>query len=327
MQQDITAMNALKLVRQWGGSNSEAVLDAQCLSFTHPGIEGFISYKLIGKAAIVFGDPIASPGDKQKIASYFHSYCDQKGYSIIYIATSKTFSDEMIRQHLVKASVEFGPEFYFDPHQNPKELTGNYASLVRRKIRHAEKENTKIHEYIPLNEQIEGQLRKVGERWLQSREGPQMHISQVNLFANRFGKRWFYAKKDKEIVGVVTINRLEEYQGYLLNHLMVVPEASNGTSELLFTHVLETLKEENCSYVTVGAVPAEHLKAIHGFNPLMSLLAQFGFKAIKKIFKLGGRSKFWEKFHPQSHPCYVLFSAYTLAPRTILSLIKALSSR
>ncbi|MGK5595477.1 MAG: phosphatidylglycerol lysyltransferase domain-containing protein [Parachlamydiaceae bacterium] len=319
------AEEALKLVRKWGGANSEAVLDPHCLQFIHSDLEGFISYKLIGKTAIAFGDPITSPTNKQTLASHFHSYCHQHGYSIIYIAASKKFSDETVKYGLVKAAIEFGPEFYFDPRQNPKELTGTYASLVRRKIRRAEKENTKIYEYIPLNEPIEKQLLSVGEKWLKSREGPQMHISQVNLFAHRLGKRWFYAQKENEIVGVVTINRLEAYQGYLLNHLMVVPEASNGTSELLFTHVLEKLNGENCSYVTVGAVPGEHLQIIHGFNPLITRLAQWGFKTIKKFFKLEGRSKFWEKFSPRSHPSYVLFSSYS--PTTILSLIKAISSR
>ncbi|KAF3362916.1 hypothetical protein PHSC3_000450 [Chlamydiales bacterium STE3] len=325
-QDVLTQHPMIEIVRKWGGANSDAVLDPLCLIFQDPTTEGCIGYKLESKTAIVFGDPIASPMEQRKLALAFQAFCQKQGYTTVYIATSPGFSEWAIN-HVCQSSVEFGSELFFDPSSNPKDYKGNYGSLVRRKVRHAEKEHTFIREYIPYDEKIEKALLEVGEQWLKSRVGPQMHISSINTFNHRLGKRWFYAQKEEKIVGIVTISSLESHHGYLLNHLMITPEASHGTPELLFTSVLEQLHTEGYSFVTVGAVPAELLGSMQGFNPLLRRIAQLGFRVVKKIFRLHGRSKFWEKFHPQSRPSYVLFSTRLLSLSTILNLIRALHGK
>lgn len=319
-------MNKIELVRKWGSSNADAVLDSECLAFSLAEIDGFIGYKLAQNNAIVFGEPIASPNDQKKLALAFQEYSNQHNYNVIYVAASETFAKWAL-QNISKAAAQFGMELFFDPHNNPIDFTGNHASLVRRKVRHAQKENTVVKEYLGQDNQLEEKMLHVGSEWLKSRTGPQIHISKVSIFENGIGKRWFYAQKDNAIVAVVTLNQLQSERGYLLNHLMITPDAPHGTPELLFTSVLAKLKDEGCSYVTVGAVPAKKLDVITGFSSIVSWMAKCVFKVITSMYGLQGRSKFWEKFHPQSKPSFILFSSHIIGLNTIKSVIKALNGK
>jgi len=314
----------LELVRRFGGATTDAVLDPVMQIFTEPGIYGFISYRINKKCAIVFGDPICAANDKIVLSTAFHLSMEKQGKSIVYIATSEEYARWAI-QHTCQALVSFGEELILNPSSNPRERSGTRGSLVRRKVKKAVREGVKIDEYLPKDPIIELGIEQVGATWLQGRKGLQLHISNVYLFDNRLGKRWFYAKQGDRIVGVITLNQLQAHNGWLLNHLMVVPNAPKGTSELLVISALETLAKEECKFVTVGIVAATELGEIIGLGKFSTWIARKGFMIAKKIVQLDGLNTFWGKFHPESKPLYILFSKNRIGLSELISLKLALS--
>jgi lysylphosphatidylglycerol synthetase-like protein (DUF2156 family) len=152
-----------------------------------------------------------------------------------------------------------------------------------------------------------------------------MHISNVYLFTDCFGKRWFYAKQKDQVIGVIALNHLQARSGWLLNHLMVIPEAPNGVPELLMAHTLETLEKEGCPFATVGSIASNQLGEIQGLNKLAASLAKAVFVLANKAMKLHGLNTFWGKFHPKSEPAYLMFSKSKIGIRELLSLRKALN--
>ncbi len=318
--------DVLHLVRQWGGSSADALLDKSIRVFKSPPVEGFIGYKMEPYCAVAFGDPVSEPKDWEILAQEFSSFQQKLGNQVIFLGASKAFSEIALR-NICKASIEFGEELIFDPSKDPRDWTGDNGSLVRRKVRHAIRDAVEIHEYRDSDPQLETILENVCVRWLESRTGPQIHISQIHLFENRMGKRWFYAKQKETIVGVVTLNQLKARDGWLINHLMITPEAPHGTPEFLFVSALETLKNEGCHYVTVGAVPAESLGKITGFSSFSSWMSRAVFKMAKRFFNLNGKSKFWEKFHPQGIQTYLLFGGKTLGIREILGILRSTNTK
>jgi lysylphosphatidylglycerol synthetase-like protein (DUF2156 family) len=295
IQPELTSEKRLRLVRQWGSSTSDAILDPFTQIFTIPAIDGLIGYRLEYRSIVVFGDPVCSPEDLPSLVTAFHEECKKNGYNIIYVSASESFAKWAI-QNTCRILIKFGKELYLDPFDDPKR--GPKGGLVRRKVRHAIKEGTTVQEYLPHDPQLENALEKVGQQWLQGRRGLQIHISHVRIFENRTGKRWFYAKQGDRCVGLLVLNQLKAKQGWHLNHVMIVPDAPHGTPEFLVTTALEKLKEEDCRFVTFGAVPTEHLNEILGLGRFSKWLAQSAFKISRKIFKLDGRKKFWEKFQP-----------------------------
>lgn len=312
-------------VRKWGGLASDAALDPHCLYFSLPEIEGMIAYRQEYGCAVVLGDPICPDTDSAKLTQAFHDFHNTQNTRVIYLAVSERF----VKWAMINISgiaIEFGEELMMDPHQDPKAYTGTHACLVRRKVKHALKENVIATEYREHQVELEEAMKQVGQAWLKKRSGPQIHISRICLFANRLGKRWFYARQGERVVGVLLMNELQAHQGWLINRLMVAPDAPGGTPELLVTTALETLASEGCHFVTFGVVPKASLGEIRGLGTFGSWMCRGIYAGAKKVFYLGGTKTFWEKFHPQNAPSYLLFNKNTIGLRELIGLARAMNA-
>ena len=225
-------------VRQWGDLNTDAILDPFCQIFRTPSIEGLIGYRSELGHAIVFGEPVCAADKKLQFAEAFHQYCKELNLSVVYVVVSKNFRD-LVMPSLCHIALEFGNELILDPKEDPEAKQGSNNRLVRKKMRHAIKDQVEIKEYIGSDAKVEEGIQQVGIEWLKRRRGPQIHISHVRLFEDRLGKRWFYAEKEGKIVGFLILNQLEAQSSWLLNNLMISQSAPPGTSELLIISTLQ----------------------------------------------------------------------------------------
>ncbi len=314
----------VEMVRLWGGSTTDAVLDPSMTNFQHPGIKGFIAYRLVMKCAIVFGDPICSAQDIEPLAKAFHRFMDEKDYRPIYIAASQEYAHWAI-ENVCGSIIEFGEELVFNNPYDPRKNTGPYGSLVRRKTKQAIRTGVSVHEYTTQDPTLEDAINEVKSLWLKGRKGPQVHISNVYLFTNRHGKRWFYAKHEERIIGVIVLNQLISQNGWHINHLMVIPEAPNGVPELLMTTVLEVLEKEKSSYASVGFIANQKLGEIRGLHKAFVPIARSIFNIASNVTQLNGLNTFWGKFHPQSKPSYLMFSRKKIGIGELIGLKKALN--
>ncbi|MBY0529587.1 MAG: DUF2156 domain-containing protein [Rhabdochlamydiaceae bacterium] len=316
----------VELVRRFAGATSDAILDPSMQIFTFPGIEGFVSYRLEAQVVIVFGEPTCAEKDKPLLTRAFHKAMQSQSKNVIYITASLAFSQWAI-ENVCSTMIEMGEELFFDPFRNPEKETGPQGSLVRRKVKRALRELVTVSEYQGDDLQIEKEIELVGSIWLKQRRGTQFHISNVYLFQDRLGKRWFYAKKDDRIVGVVTINQLHSQEGWLLNHLMTTPDAPVGTSELLIVSVFDFLRKEGCHLVTVGSAPAKTLGTITGLSKPSSWMVRSLFQFGRKLGRLDGLNMFWSKFQPQRKPTFILFGRRLIGVRELIALKRCLSGR
>lgn len=313
----------IEYLRRWGGSTTDALLDPGCKIFTTSGIEGLIGYRDETKCVVSYGDPVCASKDIPLLTTAFHRYCTQLGKDIIYVATSKSFTHWAL-ENLGGASIEFGAELTINPQNDPQMRTGSNAQMLRGKVRHAERTGVIIHEYDGENPAIEKHIEEIAMAWLAARKGPQVYIAHVNLFDDRVGKRWLYATMQNRIVGVVMLHQLKEHKGWLLNRLMT-SHAPSGTSELLVISALNILKEEGCEFASFGIAPSAELNEIVALGKLAALLARKVYRLAYRFLKLEGQRKFWEKYHPQEEPCYLLFSKKGLGMKELSSLMHALN--
>jgi lysylphosphatidylglycerol synthetase-like protein (DUF2156 family) len=293
-------------VRQFGDLNTNAILEPTCQMFSIPTVDGFIGYRIEENCAIVFGDPLCEQSDQLKLAKAFKKYCDEHDLNTIYTIISEQFANSAIHE-CGSVCVQFGHKVILDPNDSPMNKSGEKASLVRRKVRHALKTGVVIEEYHSNDLLIENAITEVGHEWLNSRHGPQIHIAHLNFFKNREGKRWFYAKLGKKIVGFLILNELQSNKGWLLNNLISIPEAPGGTSELLIISCLEILKQEKCTRVIAGPLTSKQIDNVIGLGTISSMTMRMIFKIAKKVFYLDRQTVFWEKFQPKTENCYIMF--------------------
>lgn len=313
-------------VRKWAGSTTDAILDPACQIFRVPEVEGLIGYRKENGCVIVYGDPACPPDQTEGLIRAFHGHCARENLKVIYLIISEKFARWLLNNGYCKTMIEYGEELIIDPHDDPRKKEGVRACLVRRKVRHAEHEDVTVKEYTTLDPKIEKGIIETGDRWLKARKGPQIHFSHVRSFEHRNGKRWFYAEKNGKIVGVVILSRLEKHQGWLMNHLMFVPDAPHGVPEFLVVTALETLSKEGCRYVTFGTVPAGQLGEIIGLGGLSMYLTRHIYNLANIIYHLNGKKKFWEKFDPGSTKAFLSFKDSHIGLKEIIALKKGLNA-
>jgi lysylphosphatidylglycerol synthetase-like protein (DUF2156 family) len=317
----------VEMVRRWGGLTTDAILDPSMTTFIAPGIQGFINYRIEAGCAVVFGDPICAGADLPSLTQAFHRFIKDQGKQVIYVAASQAFA-RLAAQDINGAFIEFGKELIFDPTSDPRKKTGEQASLVRRKVKQAIREGVVIQEYVTPDAALQQAIEQVGILWLESRRGLQMHISNVYLFEDAVGKRWFYAKLGERVVGVLCANQLQAHQGWLINHLMITPDAPKGTSELLMVSLLEALEKEGCRFATVGTVTLPDLGEIAGLSAFSTWVARKMFKLATRFVKLDGLNTFWGKFSPETNrPTYLVFSRKHIGLREVMGLMRTMSSK
>lgn len=312
-------------IHQWGNSASHALLDPECRLFSTPGIDGIIGYRFALKSAIAFGDPVCAPKDMPALAQAFNEYCATHKKSIVYISATEPFANWAIN-NICKTLISIGDEVILNPMQDAKLLKGKRASLLRNKWNQCIRDGIEVKEYSTYDGALEKGMEDVAAAWLNNRKGPQMSLLRVNLFTDRTRKRWFYAQDKGKVIGVLMLNSLSAYNGWVINMLMVDPSAPNPTSEFIVLSALEILRTEKCNYFSIGTTPAAQLEKIEGVHALIAWAARAIFYAAKKIFKLSDRQRYWKKFYPETKPLYLLLSKKGIALQEILAVMNALNA-
>jgi phosphatidylglycerol lysyltransferase len=293
------------LITRLGDPPAINLLDPLYRVFMVPDMEGFIGYRLESNCAVVVGNPVCTDKEAPKLALAFYEHCQKNGWSTVYLIVSEQFCQWAVGK-ISQASIQFGEELIVDP--SIDSTKGRKGGKLRWKMHKAIEEGVVVSEYIGHDADLEDELEMVSHKWLKERKGPQIYLCHVDLFLSRHDTRWFYAKKEDLIVGLLMINRIEKEQGWVLNILMVTPEAPVGTSENLILSVIEKLREEHCRFFSLGAGCRNSLGDIVGLNPVSTLLARGCFKVTNWLFHLRSRRRFLKKLFPSSRPLYLLCS-------------------
>lgn len=307
-----------QFIHRWGSAISEIIFDTSCNFFSYPGIDGFIAYRLVNHCAVVLGEPVCAAEKKTDLAMAFQNYCSENHLNFIYFIVSKQFAKWAI-DNICKIMIGVCEEMIFDPFIDPSE--GSKGFKLRNRIHHAQNLGIVVKEYLPSDLEIEKSILNVGKEWVQSRRGPQIYLGNLNFFEKKTNRRWFYLQdKEQKFIGMALLSKLDAYQGWLLKFLITVPTVPRGTSELLMLSILETLRSENCHYLTNGMIPADHLGETAGLNKIISWIVKRGFTAAKWFFRLEQRKTYWQKFHPRIENTYLLFSSPTLGIKELKAL-------
>ncbi len=314
--------NLYHLIRHYGSASSISYLDCPYKFFSTPSITGCIGYRIAFGCAIVMGEPLCEEDKKLSLARAFQDFCQKGKTPIIYITTSKSFALHA-HQKIVHSIVEAADELIFNPQNDPKK--GSKGRLLRGKVSQAIRFGITTHEYKGVDSSLEEKLEEVGSLWLKGRQGPQIYLAPVDLFSMRDGKRWIYAVCNDQVVGVALLHEIKARSGWLLQLILTIPEAPNGTSELLVTTCIDILRAEGCQFLSFGAAPRKELGIIKGFGSFSTFLARVIYKGAKRAFPLDGRRKFWQKFSPESEGTFVLFERKHLSLKEVGAIMKSLN--
>lgn len=307
-----------ELCIRYGTAASEAMFDFPCQYFQLSDCIGVIAYRVEHKSAIIFGDPICPPEETAKLAEAFHHFCHSNGLSVIYIIASEKFAHWSKQQSLSKISIEVCEEYIFDPTEDPFQN----SHRLQHRVEKAKKHGLVVHEYIPVNHEIESAIKQLGIEWQKARKGMQIFLGHLDFFENYTGKRWFYVQDAEKITAMTMLSKIEVRKGWLLKFLVISPDAFQDTSECLVSSVFETLRNENCKFLSKGMVPVDGLGEVYGLGVFSEWCVKKIYKCISWMFNFKKRKAYWLRYKPIAEPAYILFSSPKIGLNQARALMK-----
>lgn len=293
-------------IQRWGNHASVPLIERPCNYFSHDAIDGTIGYHQRKSSRIIFGDPLCAHDRRKDFVKAFHDSCKEQRSSAIYLNSSNHFTHWFIKE-FGGSSISLGNELIINPQRDMRKETGFYARDLRWKHKKSLREGITMHEYLGNDPGVEKLLQEVGHTWLSHRKGRQACLFPINIFNNRKGKRWFYAMHQGKITGVLTINRIDAVNGWIINMLMCLPTAVNSTSAFMLMHVFDQLNSEGCTFFSAGFIPDNTINHLQGFGATSSWILRRSYTACTKLLKLQSKKQFWNQFEPEAQPTYLLF--------------------
>jgi lysylphosphatidylglycerol synthetase-like protein (DUF2156 family) len=311
------------LVRRYGGSVSGALFDPQIEVFRAKGIDGVIAYRHGLGCAVAVGDPICAREDMPALAEAFRAECKSHRWHTVYTVASESFGTWATAHGF--AAIELAHEMIVDPRRDP--LKGHAVQRLRGKVHRAEHAGVTAAE-LPSgdarDEQLEAAMERAVKTWLDARTGPQIYLTPAELFTGRVCKRWFYARHNDCVVGVLQLVRLGAADGYLISQLLSTPDAPPGTTELLAIFAMRALGAEGCSHVTWGPTPLAEIASVTGMSGLSEKIGRAVYHAAGRIFHLDARLEYRRKFPvARTAPTYLLFDPPRIGAREAIGIMRA----
>lgn len=284
------------VVRRLGSPESTILLHSSCSIFKMPQIDGVIGYHKIGNCVIVIGGPICLPQDVAELANAFRLYCQEKNLKVIYFLVHHDFANWAIENDYLTL-IQVGEELSINP------TNFQQSQKLRWKVNQAIKHEVIVNEYKNFDARLEKQIKITIDAWQNQRNGPQMHLGNIN-FSHTAGNRIFYAQKEDKIVGLLLLSPLDRIQGWSVNSYLALLDAPVGTTEHLICTALDSLSNENCQFLCLG-IRAQLGKVI-GLNPVAKFLSHIIFKIVKWTFRLDARGVYLNKYHPHALSVFLL---------------------
>ena len=281
-----------------------------------------VAYTLVGRVALVLGDPIGPPEDLSPSIDGYSDYCTNNDWLPAFYQT---------QPDTLPAYLSAGFQSLCIGHEGIVSLaTFSLAGGENKNMRTAVNRLTRLGytaEVIepPIPGETMRVLRQISDVWLASVRGTE----------KRFSLGWFdddYISNSPLMVirsstaGEITAfaNIVPEYQRDeasvdLMRHL---PGAEKGSMDFLFVSLIEWAKDKGYTTFNLG------LSALSGVgespeDPAIERAVHYVYEHVDQFYNFKGLHEFKEKFHPIWSPRYLIYPNPANLPLIVLAMIRA----
>lgn len=317
---------ARELVREYGWNTT-------CWQILNPGIQlwfsadrrAVVGYVRAGSYFVVAGAPVCEAARLRETISEWESWADCR---ICYFGAERRLQELFAGDGSICA-VSLGAQPLWRP-ENWVDRVSHDAGL-RYQLSRARSKGVVVEEW-PADKVIESrELRACLHKWLASRGLPTMHfLVEPDTLGQPEDRRYFVGTRDGAVVAFVTLSPIPQRNGWLTEQFPRIPEAPNGSVELVLDTAVRSIAQTGADLVTMGIVPLSR----HGrLDPQESpgwLRAVSAWTAAhgKRFYNFEGLDRFKEKFHPDEYePVRVYSRERRFRPATLYAVAEAFAGR
>ncbi len=213
-------------------------------------VDGFVGYLPGRSINVVLGEPVCAPSDYLSAAREFSAHSRAHESDCLFAAVGQDFVDAVASDGAMVVPV--GDDLVFDvPTYRPR---GDGAKKIRSAVNQFAQGGGRVTEYARTtlpDSRLDAALQSLVVAWLQG-EDERLHFMEVDLFKFPKLKRWFYAERRGEILGVLTCLPIFARQGMLFEDVIRHPNAPRGVVEMLTLAAIEQLRAEGYRMTTFG---------------------------------------------------------------------------
>jgi phosphatidylglycerol lysyltransferase len=245
---------ALALLREHGWNATSFQILEPGFSYWFDGDDACVAYLDTGNAWVAAGAPIAEPDRAPAAALAFVAAAAARGRRACFFGTEDRFAAAV-----PFAAMRIGEQPVWDPAAWDEVLRG--ARSLREQIRRARAKNVAVRALDPQRlAEPAGAPRAAVEslvaRWEAARPMPPMgFLVQMHLASELAERRFFTATQGEKLVGFLSMVPVFARRGWFVEDLVRLPEAPNGTAELLVDAAMRAAAAEESRYLTLGLAP------------------------------------------------------------------------
>jgi phosphatidylglycerol lysyltransferase len=326
---------ARELVMQYGWN-------ATAYQIVNPGIDHWFSAD--GDAVVGFvesvgmrvvaGAPVSSEQRLSAVIREFEKASLDDGRGVCYFGAEPRLETALreSREHsmaLLGAQPAWSPSSWI-------EKADSYSS-VRAQFNRATNKGVTVAEWQTADATGSPRLAAVLERWLEGRGLPPMHfLVEPSTLERLDDRRVFVAsrivehgKNSDQILAFAVLSPVPARKGWLVEQFPRIPDAPNGTIELLLREAVRAVAADSAKYITLGLAPLAKRDEFPHANEAAWLRLALGLTGAhgKRFYNFRGLESFKSKFHPDIwEPVYAIQRSRSFSPRALYAIAGAFAS-
>ncbi|HVT10184.1 MAG TPA: DUF2156 domain-containing protein [Polyangia bacterium] len=300
--------------RYWFASTEGSAQRSHRGTIAAPEDDACVAYIDTGRAWVAAGAPIAAPDAVLAVAQQFVTAAAAQGRRACFFGTEERFTIGT-----PFAAMRIGEQPVWDPHDWDRTLAA--APSLRAQIRRARAKGVEVRASDPrLLAQADGQARRDVDqliaRWQAAHPMPPMgFLVQMHLDSAIDERRFFAAYQGSTLVGFLSMVPVFARRGWFVEDLLRLPDAPNGTAELLVDTAMRAAGAADSGYLTLGLAPLAG-----PLGPWLRLARRTGLP----LYDFRGVHAFKAKLRPQSWA--PIFISYPPRQSGVATVIDALGA-
>lgn len=273
----------------------------------------FVGYALSGSTAVALGGPVGAPASRHDAVRAFLATCEQRGWSPAFHSVD-TAESALLRE-LGLQVVKIGEEAIID--LTSFSMSGKSMKTMRNTISRAERDGMRVEQPAPpLEAPLVAELQSVSDTWLTSSGHRERGFSVGAFDAHSVREQPVVVVRDPAGRMVAFANIEPSFAGTVGNFDLMrrLPDAPQGTMELLFTALIERFRDAGLLTMSLGLAP---LANIDDAGPLPGLLRLARDRT--SFMNFSGLEDFKAKWRPRWEPRFFAYSGSAELPRVAAS--------
>ncbi|KAJ9111491.1 hypothetical protein QFC22_006518 [Naganishia vaughanmartiniae] len=308
------------MIASYGDSTNTSWIDPRYTVWRHDKTGAAIGYVLAEhRYAVIWGPPLCPPEDLPRVIHAFLQHFDKERLKPIWCCV-----DQRTEEFLTRTYRWRGLSCIAEARVDPSHAEGSEDSNVKKKIQQAKNAGVQIVAVDgEMPDQMKVEIEKHIHEWSNNRKGTQMHITDVRPWDDPQHRRYFYAKTDEKIVGLLVLAQLAPEHGQQIKWSLQFPGAPGGTSEYMLSEAMKAAAQTGTPKLTFGASASSAVTPAANVGSSFKILSH-AYESIVRTGNLNNKTDFRRKFGIEEDPLYVVYPPHGLGARGIQAIMSSI---